>query len=143
MPNHETHEHVGLATVPVVAIGMYYFDASVATTAITSALYIAATYYLSPDLDHDVGAASYRRWGIFRFIWYPYQKIIKHRSWISHSGPISATIKLVYLLLWFLPILFFVPIDYLTHMYWYGILWIAVALSDTTHTVLDLIWKDT
>lgn len=44
---------------------------------------------LSPDLDLD--SAIYRRWGPLRFLWWPYQKAVPHRSWVSHSwfaGPI-------------------------------------------------------
>lgn len=143
MPNHKIHETTGIITSPVVAVGMYHFTESIAITGITLAVYIAATYYLSPDLDHDVGAASYKRWGIFRFIWYPYKQLVKHRSWVSHSGPISATIKLLYLVVWLLPLYYILPQYILLLLLPYcGILWIAVSLSDTVHVLMDLLWKE-
>lgn len=142
MPGHRTHERTGLFTAPVVAAGSIYYGLSVPTTGILVLGYIFSTYFLSPDLDHDVGAASYRRWGILRFIWYPYKRLVHHRSWISHSGPISATLKIVYLLVWFVPLIYVLPREYLTYNPLYAILWLSVALSDTAHCIMDLIWKD-
>lgn len=140
MPNHTTHEYVGIACTPAIIAACVYTQQSIPITAITTVCYIFSTYYLSPDLDHDVGAASYRRWGILRFLWYPYKRLIKHRSWISHSGPLSATIKLLYITCWFLPFLY--TIDYMHYILYYYCLWIAIICADCIHCFLDLVWKD-
>jgi uncharacterized metal-binding protein len=58
--------------------------------------HIWATWMLSPDLDID--SAIYDRWGPFRGLWWPYQKLTPHRSWFSHSG-LSGPLRLVYLAL--------------------------------------------
>jgi uncharacterized metal-binding protein len=51
-----------------------------------------------PDL--DLYSFHYKRWGIFRGLWKPYQKAIKHRSIWSH-GPIVGTVgRILYLGLW-------------------------------------------
>lgn len=142
MPNHQTHERTGLITAPVIAATTLYYTHHVVITGIFTLTYLFATYYLSPDLDHDVGAASYRRWGWLRFIWYPYKQFVKHRSWISHSGPISTTIRLTYLLLWTIPFWYLLPPEYLRFQLLYVIVWMAVSLADTIHCVMDLIWKD-
>lgn len=49
---------------------------------------------LSPDL--DIQSRIYERWGIFKYYWLPYQKLIPHRSPLSHSG-VSSLIRLMYL----------------------------------------------
>jgi uncharacterized metal-binding protein len=145
MPNHKTHEYIGtLAIIPIAATALY-FGHSIQKTTVLAIGILFATYYLSPDLDHDVGAASYRRWGILRFIWYPYKKLIPHRSWISHSGPISATLRLLYMSLWILPLLLYIHVSLLDLQFQslYVILWIALILADTIHLIMDKIWKDT
>jgi uncharacterized metal-binding protein len=82
---------------------------------------VAATLFsgllLSPDLDLD--SSIYRRWGPFRFLWWPYQKAMPHRSALSHSFVIGPALRLIYFLLvtWALFRIgtwvagFFVPID--------------------------------
>lgn len=49
---------------------------------------------LSPDLDLD--SSIYRRWGPFRFLWWPYQKLLPHRSVFSHSFIVGPLIRLAY-----------------------------------------------
>lgn len=142
VPGHITHERTGIITAPVIAAASLYYTNNTAITGILTITYLFSTYYLSPDLDHDVGAASYRRWGWLRFIWYPYKQLVKHRSWISHSGPISATIKLLYLLAWSIPLWYILPPEYLHYQIIYAIVWMAVSLADTVHCLMDLLWKD-
>lgn len=52
--------------------------------------------YLSPDL--DIRSRPYRRWGLLRWYWWPYQKLIPHRNWMSHWPIIGTAIRLGYLL---------------------------------------------
>ena len=49
---------------------------------------------LSPDLDLD--SSIYRRWGPLRFLWWPYQKVMPHRSIFSHSFVVGPLIRLLY-----------------------------------------------
>jgi uncharacterized metal-binding protein len=66
---------------------------------------------LSPDLDHDSGARPYRRWGPLRIIWYPYQRLIPHRSPVSH-WPILGTVgRLTYLAVLALPAILIADYD--------------------------------
>jgi len=53
-----------------------------------------ATFFLSPDL--DIESKPYKRWRIFKFLWWPYKVIFKHRG-ISHNpilGPLSIVLNL-------------------------------------------------
>src|SRR5882724_10864968 len=102
MPNYKTHDKAGIvSTIPVTIVALSA-GFNVQSTAILVVGIVVATYLLSPDL--DIHSRIYRRWGLLRWIWIPYQ-CIPHRSWISHSGPISATLRLFYLCLWLLPLL--------------------------------------
>lgn len=50
---------------------------------------------LSPDL--DTKSRPFHRWGIFRFIWLPYQWIAPHRSGMSHGLVLAPWFRLLYL----------------------------------------------
>lgn len=141
MPSYKTHDLVAYTAAPIV---------TVAATTITTTEYallfgvafILANHYLSPDLDID--SIMNRRWKLLRFIWIPYKRMFHHRSFFTHSGPISATIRIVYFLLWFLPFVFFIPYQYLRlfvteYSDFLLLLYLAIVAADTLHTGLDFI----
>ncbi len=51
--------------------------------------------WLSPDL--DTRSKALKRWGILQWIWWPYRKLIKHRSFLSHGPFIGTTLRILYL----------------------------------------------
>ncbi len=59
--------------------------------------YLFSGMALSPDL--DVNSRAYRRWGVFRFFWLPYQILIPHRSWLSHSWVLGPLLRALYFFL--------------------------------------------
>ncbi len=65
------------------------------TTLLVTGSYLFSGLWLSNDLDID--SRIYRRWGPFRFLWYPYQKLVPHRSWLSHGFVIGPLGRVVYL----------------------------------------------
>jgi uncharacterized metal-binding protein len=72
--------------------------------------FLVSGLIFGPDL--DLYSFHYKRWGIFRYLWRPYQKTIKHRSIWSH-GPIVGTIgRILYLGLW---------------LGLFGLLWLGIA----------------
>ena len=52
--------------------------------------------WLSPDL--DTSSKAQKRWGVFKGLWWPYQKLIPHRSIWSHSPFIGTTLRMTYLI---------------------------------------------
>ena len=75
---------------------------------------------------------------VWRIVWYPYAKICKHRGFLSHSPILSTLIRLLYLSIWFGPIVY-----WLGWWKWYP--WMAwwvvgLMLSDAVHGALD--WAD-
>jgi uncharacterized metal-binding protein len=72
---------------------------------------------LQPDLDHDDGTISehfvrsvssiaQKMWWIY---WYPYRRIMKHRSFLSHFPIVSTIIRLVYAFWWVYALGWFLP----------------------------------
>ena len=54
--------------------------------------------WLSPDL--DTRSVALRRWGPFSFLWWPYRRLIPHRSLWSHGPLLGTTLRLTWLLTW-------------------------------------------
>ncbi|MEX1316654.1 MAG: metal-binding protein [Synechococcaceae cyanobacterium] len=50
---------------------------------------------LSPDL--DTHSNSTRRWGPLRLLWWPYRRVLSHRSLLSHSPLLGTAGRLAYL----------------------------------------------
>lgn len=97
MANGKAHEKVNLfflaigIGVALVASQHYIHGVSVIVG------YIFGTYLMNPDL--DLKSLPYRRWGILKFIWLPYQTF-KHRSIWTHGYIIGDIIRYAYLATW-------------------------------------------
>ncbi len=51
--------------------------------------------WLSPDLDTRSNPSH--RWGPLRLLWWPYRRLLRHRSLLSHSPFLGSTVRLLYL----------------------------------------------
>jgi uncharacterized metal-binding protein len=120
-------------------------------TAILVGSHLVCSYWLSPDLDID--SAIDDRWGPLRLLWWPYQRLVPHRHWISHSG-VSALLRLLYLVLMLNAILFlagFVLPEEAQRVVWGSIVFVrehpremmlvllGAVFSDIVHTMSDRI----
>ena len=99
MPSGKVHDRI-TAVGAVLALPIWWYFTPAPQEATVGGALVAATlfsgWFLSPDL--DLNSSIYKRWGPFRFLWYPYQKIVPHRSWISHSWFLSPLLRVGYLL---------------------------------------------
>ncbi len=50
--------------------------------------------WLSPDL--DTISRSTRRWGPLRWLWWPYRRLLSHRSLFSHTPLLGMGLRLLY-----------------------------------------------
>ena len=144
MPNYQTHDTIGIGLAIVSTVGTYTAELLSANQSVLLGVAIfLGTYVLSPDLDTD--SMIYSRWGIFKWYWYPYKQLIAHRSIWSHSGPLSATIRLLYLC-WIPLLIALILLPQYSTIYEIQqyipaliIIWAGVVLSDIAHVVADII----
>ena len=99
MPSGKTHDIITVVGAVVSAPVWWYLtteprDYSVGGTLVGSILF--SGLMLSPDLDLD--SSIYHRWGPLKWLWLPYQKLVPHRSFLSHSM-LGALLRIGYFLL--------------------------------------------
>jgi uncharacterized metal-binding protein len=96
MPSGRVHDAITVltaaASVPVIARTHPAPDWT--SVGIGIGAYLLSGLALSPDL--DVNSRAYRRWGMFRFFWLPYQILIPHRHWLSHSWLLGPLLRALY-----------------------------------------------
>ena len=63
--------------------------------ALTALAFLVGGLWLSPDL--DVRSTALRRWGVLGGIWWPYRRLLPHRSLLSHGPLIGMTLRLAWL----------------------------------------------
>ena len=102
MPDGRTHDQITLVgaalCIPVwflLAPPEWRTDYAACGTLVGATLF--SGLMLSPDL--DLNSSIYHRWGPLRFIWWPYQKLVPHRSPLSHSLLLGPLIRILYFLL--------------------------------------------
>lgn len=103
MPSARTHDLITIATGVVLAPITYRTlseralfgdaDAMGLTIWLVGAHLISGMLF-SPDLDLD--SAIDDRWGILRWIWLPYMRVIPHRHFWSHSLIFAPLLRLAY-----------------------------------------------
>jgi uncharacterized metal-binding protein len=138
MASGKNHDRSILFTSPIVGIiGVSY---SLELGIIAASAHLLGGLYLSPDL--DLVSKPFKRWGVLRVLWIPYQKLIPcHRHWLSHGVIVGSIIRLLYLAALLLPLWFVFP-D-LQQVNW-AISWgkaiaffLGVELSALNHLLLD------
>lgn len=103
MPSGKVHDLITVVAA-AVAVPAYWLAAPVSPADYTACgLLVGGTLFsglmLSPDLDLD--SSIYQRWGLMRFLWWPYQKAIPHRSKLSHSFVLAPLLRIAYFALIF------------------------------------------
>ena len=106
MPGHVVHDIIGVTLAVPMTQGIYTLgiiitgsvQQSSSMAAVFAISHIFNTIMLSPDMDID--SSSYYRWGVLRWLWWPYKHFVPHRSRISHSA-VGGIIRMMYaLVLW-------------------------------------------
>ncbi|MCS7030471.1 MAG: metal-binding protein [Gloeomargarita sp. SKYG116] len=95
MADGATHDRLTLWTAPVVGLATWQLTGGGHWPWVVTSSYVFSGLMFSGDL--DIRSRQWRRWGWLRFLWIPYQKLCKHRSFWSH-GPLVGTLgRLFYL----------------------------------------------
>lgn len=96
MPSGKTHDRVTLWSLPWLVGVSFGVTRSGELTLILAGGYLFSGLMFGPDL--DIYSVQYKRWGILRHIWLPYQKTLRHRSKLSHGLIVGTVLRVMYLL---------------------------------------------
>jgi uncharacterized metal-binding protein len=138
MASGKNHDRAILFTSPIV--GIIGVSHSLELGIIAGVAHLLGGLYLSPDL--DLKSIPFKRWGVLRVLWLPYQKLIPcHRHWLSHGVIVGSVVRLLYLAALLLPLWLVFP--GLQQIEW-AITWqkaiaffLGVELSALNHLLLD------
>ncbi|MCC5636373.1 metal-binding protein [Nostoc sp. CHAB 5844] len=95
MPSGRTHDRITLWALPFVAGVTFWQTRSSSVTLLVAGGFMFGGLMFGPDL--DIYSRQYQRWGYLRWIWLPYQKSLRHRSFLSHGPIIGTTLRIIYL----------------------------------------------
>ncbi|HTL90538.1 MAG TPA: metal-binding protein [Leptolyngbya sp.] len=98
MPSGRTHDSITLWSLPIVAATTFGLTQSSSLTLLASGGFLFAGLMFGPDL--DIYSQQYKRWGILRWIWLPYRRSMKHRSFFSHGAIVGTVGRILYLGSW-------------------------------------------
>ena len=94
MPSGKTHDAFTFVLAIPVAVFAYILAGSFAVSLIITSAFLFGGLMFGPDL--DTHSNQYTRWGIFRVLWFPYQKFFKHRSRWSHGYIFGTLLRVIY-----------------------------------------------
>lgn len=100
MPSGRTHDRITIWLLSPVVIISYILTRDGELTLLVAAGFFFSGLMFGPDL--DIYSVQFKRWGTFRWLWIPYQKLLHHRSFLSHGFIIGTIIRIIYLSLWLL-----------------------------------------
>jgi uncharacterized metal-binding protein len=95
MPSGQTHDRITLWALPLVAGVTFWQTRNSGVTLLVAGGFMFGGLMFGPDL--DIYSRQYQRWGFLRWIWLPYQKSLRHRSFLSHGPIIGTTLRVLYL----------------------------------------------
>lgn len=96
MSSGRIHERNNMVMLPFFMLMAVFLTSNPWLIVCFVAGYVLSTYYLPPDL--DTVSNAYHRYGRFRFIWKPYQKLFSHRG-LSHFVLIGTLTRVIYLMI--------------------------------------------
>ena len=98
MPTGRIHDRITLTCLPLVGgMSLWLCRSSSVTLSLCSGFLFSGLMF-GPDL--DIYSLQFKRWGPLKVIWLPYQKGLRHRSWLSHGPIVGTVLRLGYLGVW-------------------------------------------
>lgn len=94
MPSGRTHDRITLWGLPWVVAIAYGVTRDGELTLVIALAYLFSGLMFGPDL--DIHSVQFKRWGLLRWIWLPYQKTLRHRSRLSHGFIVGTTVRVMY-----------------------------------------------
>ena len=94
MPSGKTHDAITLLLAAPTFAAAWGVTASPRLAMIMTGAMLFGGLMFGPDL--DIQSRQYARWGVFRFLWFPYRLIFRHRSRWSHGIICGTLIRIIY-----------------------------------------------
>jgi uncharacterized metal-binding protein len=94
MPSGKIHDLITYVLAAPTAVVLFLLTRNAGLAAIGTGAMLFGGLMFGPDL--DVKSRQYFRWGVFRWIWIPYQKMFSHRSSWTHGLVWSTLIRIAY-----------------------------------------------
>ncbi|MEO0375759.1 MAG: metal-binding protein [Cyanobacteria bacterium P01_A01_bin.17] len=98
MPSGRTHDQITFICLPWIGALSLLVTFNLGVSLCLCGGFLFSGLMFGPDL--DIYSKQYQRWGLLKFIWLPYQKVLSHRSLLSHGPVIGTLLRLLYLGLW-------------------------------------------
>ncbi|HEV7857125.1 MAG TPA: metal-binding protein [Pyrinomonadaceae bacterium] len=94
MPSGKTHDAVTIVLAAPTCVVAWSLTGSLWLAGLVVCAMLFGGFMFGPDL--DIHSRQYTRWGVFRFIWLPYQMVFRHRSRWSHGILFGTLIRVLY-----------------------------------------------
>lgn len=94
MPSGKTHDTITIVLAAPTFVVAWMATRSLWLAALATCAMLFGGLMFGPDLDTQ--SVQYKRWGVFRFFWFPYRVLIKHRSRWSHGLICGTLIRVIY-----------------------------------------------
>src|ERR687895_963508 len=94
MPSGRTHDLITFVLTPPTFLAAWAAAGSLKLAAVVTCATLFGGLMFGPDL--DIQSRQYTRWGVFRFLWFPYKAAFRHRSRWSHGIIFGTLIRVVY-----------------------------------------------
>jgi uncharacterized metal-binding protein len=94
MPSGKTHDTITIIlAVPTFTVA-WGVTGNLGLALVATCAMLFGGFMFGPDL--DIQSRQYTRWGVFRFLWFPYRMLFQHRSRWSHGIIFGTLIRVVY-----------------------------------------------
>lgn len=94
MPSGKTHDAITIILAAPTFMAAWGLTGNRTTATVATVAMLFGGLMFGPDL--DIQSRQYTRWGIFRFLWFPYKKMFRHRSRWSHGLIFGTLIRVLY-----------------------------------------------
>ena len=94
MPSGKTHDAITFFLIAPTFAVSYLVTKELPTSIVVTFGMLIGGLMFGPDL--DTVSKQYARWGIIKFLWYPYQAFFAHRSRWSHGLIFGTLLRVIY-----------------------------------------------
>lgn len=96
MPSGRTHDLITLGLGLPTFLGAWLLGAGFWGAVVATIAMVFGGLMFGPDL--DTNSRQYQRWGVMRWLWWPYRVLMPHRSRFTHGIILGTVVRIIYFL---------------------------------------------